>query len=161
MRGIYDTTLGILPELTGRENAYLLAKMMYPSLNRDETRQLVEESLTFSELGSFVDVPFKAYSKGMQIRLALPLISAQPTDLLILDEVYDGADQFFKEKISDRVLKLIRRSGSVLFISHDHGNIKKACNRAVLLHEGRILLDSTPEDVLDIYDRLFSGLRKH
>ena len=152
VRGIFDTSVGIIPELTGRENAYLLAKMMYPEFNRTEQQQLVEESLDFSDLGRFVDVPFKAYSKGMQMRLTLPLVSASPTDLLILDEVYDGADQFFRQKISDRILKLIHRSGSVLFISHDHDNIKKACNRAILLHEGHILLDSTPEAVLRAYD---------
>ena len=153
-RGIFDTSVGILPELTGRENAYLLARMMYPELNKVEIKQIAEESLHFSELDNFADVPFKNYSKGMQMRLSLPLISSRPTDLLILDEVYDGADQFFRDKVSDRVLKLIHKSGSVLFVSHSHSNIKKACNRAILLHEGRIILDSTPEDVLKAYDAL-------
>ena len=99
--------------------------MMYPHIAKREREQVVEESLEFSGLKNFVNTPFKNYSKGMQMRLTLPLISALPTDLLILDEIYDGADQFFKERISGRVLNLIKKSGSVLFVSHDHGNIKK------------------------------------
>ena len=154
IRGIFDTSVGILPELTGRENAHLLGNMMYPGLNKVELRQLVEESLRFSGLGSFLDVPFKMYSKGMQVRFSLSLISARPTDLLILDEVYDGADQFFRNKISKRILKLIFASGSVLFVSHSHNNIRETCNRAILLHKGKILLDSHPDEVLYAYKQL-------
>ena len=127
--------------------------MMYPELNKTEIKQLAEEALYFSELGSLPTFPSKAIQENADEALA-PLISARSTDLLILDEVYDGADQFFRDKVSDRVLNLIHRSGSVLFISHSHSNIKRACNRAILLHEGRIVLDSTPDDVLRAYDDL-------
>ena len=154
IRGIFDTSVGLLPELTGRENAYLVGNMMYPGLNKTELKQLVEEALKFSGLGSFLDVPFKTYSRGMQVRFSLSLISARPTDLLILDEVYDGADQFFRNKISERVLNLIHASGSVLFVSHSRENIKQTCNRAILLHKGKVLLDSHPNEVFYAYNQL-------
>ena len=154
VRGIFDTSIGILPELTGRENAYLVGEMMYPDLNRVEMKQLVEECLKFSGLGQFLDVPFKTYSKGMQVRFSLSLVSARTTDLLILDEVYDGADQFFCSKISQRILNLIYNSGSVLFVSHGHSEIKDTCNRAILLHKGKIVLDSSPEETLYAYKHI-------
>src|SRR5256885_10895379 len=89
-RAVFDTHVGIHPELTGRENAWLLAEFLYPEL--EDKQSIVDEALEFSELGKFVDLPFRLYSNGMQTRLCLSVVTARPSDLLILDEVFDGAD---------------------------------------------------------------------
>src|SRR5690606_40243843 len=118
VRSIFDTSVGIIPELTGRENAYLLSRFIFPHISKEERKRIVEEALDFTELGHFLDTPYRTYSKGMQARLSLSIISSKPTDLLILDEVFDGADEFFQAKISKRVLDMIHNSGSVIFVSH-------------------------------------------
>lgn len=149
IRSIFDTSVGIQPELTGRENAQLLAEFMYP--DEPDKRDIVEESLEFSELREFVDAPYRSYSKGMQARLCLSLISARPCDLLILDEVFDGADAFFSEKIAERVLDLIKRSGAVLFVSHSVGQIRKVCNRVFVMEAGVIVFDGDVEQGIEFY----------
>ena len=108
VRAIFDTTVGILPELTGRENARLLAEFMYPEFYRSH-KELIDEALEFSELGKFVDTPYRLYSNGMQARLCLSMVSCRPCDLLILDEVFDGDDIFFREKISKRILNIVNQ----------------------------------------------------
>lgn len=153
VRAIFDTSVGIYPELTGRENAYMLAEFMYPELG-GQNKEIVEEALGFSELGSFLDVPYRTYSNGMQARLSLSLISCLPSDLLILDEVFEGADQFFREKISGRVLKMIEKSGAVIFVSHSEEQVAKVCNRVLWIKEGRIAFDGEPNEGLNLYARL-------
>ena len=150
-RAIFDTGVGIIPELTGRENAEVICSLIYPESNAKEREEIIRDALGFSELGEFLDVPFLKYSKGMQARLSLSLISAKGCDLLILDEVYDGADLFFQEKVSARVMKMIANSGAVVFVSHSLEQIKNTCNRLIILNEARLIFDGTVPDGVKHY----------
>ena len=105
----------------------------------------------FSELGKYMDVPFKLYSKGMRARLFLSLISSRPSDLLILDEVFNGADHFFSEKITRRVKDLILKSGAVLFVSHSHELVNEVCNRVLVFDNRKIIFDGSPADGIEFY----------
>jgi ABC-2 type transport system ATP-binding protein len=135
VRAIFDTGTGIMPELTGRENAYLLARLFFPEIK--DIHPFVEEAIAFSELGHFIDIPFNKYSKGMQSRLALALISSCPTDVLILDEVFDGADVFFQEKLSKRMIQFIESAGATVFISHSMDQVRRICNQIMVLEAGK------------------------
>ena len=152
VRAIFDTSVGIMPELTGRENVFLISELMFPEIPLSKRVEFVEEVIEFSELQHFADTPFKNYSKGMQARLCLSLISAKESDLLILDEVFDGADQFFQEKIAKRVLSIIKDSGAVVFVSHSPHQIEIACNRLILLKDGKILFDGDIQEGLKVYN---------
>lgn len=153
MRAIYETSVGIQPELTGRENAWLLSFLMYPRLNKKQRNNIVNESIEFSELNNFIDTPYKNYSKGMQVRLCLSLVSALPNDLLILDEVYDGADEYFQKKVGLRVKNLIHRSGAALFVSHSFDQINHLCNRLIIISKGKIVFDGDVEKGREVYHR--------
>lgn len=150
VRAVFDTSIGIQPELTGRENANLLLKFMYPELH-EEHDAILEDVCQFSDLKEYLNVPFRDYSNGMQARLCLSLISAKPADLLILDEVFDGADQFFRKKIATRVQNIIANSGAVLFVSHSEDQVLQICNRAWYLKDGEIFYDGEPKKALDLY----------
>jgi ABC-type polysaccharide/polyol phosphate transport system ATPase subunit len=156
LRAIFDTAVGIQPELTGMENARLLAELIYPG--EDDRERIVQEATEFSELGKFLDVPYRLYSNGMQARLCLSLISSRPCDLLILDEVFDGADAFFREKISARILRMISASGAVVFVSHGDDQVRRVCNRLIVLRDGVIAHDGDVEEGLALYAR--AGERK-
>lgn len=149
VRAVFDTFVGIYPELTGRENADILTDFLYPDL--DDREERLTEALDFAELGHFLDTPFKHYSNGMQTRLCLSILTMKETDILILDEVFEGADQFFREKIAARVLAMIQASGAVLFVSHNEDQIRRVCNRAVVIQHGRVAYDGAVEDGLDFY----------
>jgi ABC-type polysaccharide/polyol phosphate transport system ATPase subunit len=152
VRAVFDTAVGIQPELTGRENARLLAEFIYPGAK--DLDQILEQALLFSELGSFLDTPYKFYSNGMQTRLSLSLVSAKPCDLLILDEVFDGADVFFREKISRRVLDIIAKSGAVIFVSHQPEQIERVCNRVIVYSSGKVAYDGEVKAGLEFFKTL-------
>lgn len=150
-RAIFDTGVGILPDLTGRENAEVICSLIYPDISQQERNLIIKDALDFSELGEFLDVPFLKYSKGMQTRLSLSLVSAKGCDLLILDEVYDGADVFFQEKVSARVMRMIENSGAVLFVSHSIEQIEKTCNRLIILNKAKLVFDGEVSDGVKHY----------
>jgi ABC-type polysaccharide/polyol phosphate transport system ATPase subunit len=154
IRAIFDTNVVIQPELSGHENAKILVNLLYSHYTKEERKSIISESLEFSELGDFQYSAFKYYSKGMKARLFLSIISAKPCDLLILDEVFNGADEFFNEKITKRIKSIITDSKSVIFISHSSELVKEICNRAIVINNSRIAFDGTPEDALAHYKKI-------
>ena len=161
MRSIFDTASVIQPELSGKENAWIITNIIYAHLPKSERRDIVDEALEFSELDDFIESPFKHYSKGMKVRLFLSIVSARPCDLLILDEVFNGADIFFNEKISNRILNVINTSGAVIFISHSEEIVKEVCNRAVVLGNKKILFDGPVEDAISFYHSQYESHLKN
>lgn len=151
MHAVFDTALGIQPELTGRENAELLSHFLFP--DHPERSDIVREALEFSELGHFLDMPYRIYSKGMQSRLCLSLVSCRPHEIVILDEVFDGADVFFQEKVAARMLKMIKDSGAVLFVSHSAEQIRNICTRVIVMSKGVIVHDGDVEAGLRAYGK--------
>lgn len=153
-RAVFSVSAGMFPELSGRENIRVLVKFLYPQFDSAEQKEILDEVIEFSELKSKIDAPYRTYSNGMQTRLGLSLISARPSDLLILDEVFDGADMFFREKIKERIGKIIDDSGAVIFVSHSISNILNVCNRVLFLHQGKLIFDGDPEEGLKLYQQM-------
>jgi ABC-type polysaccharide/polyol phosphate transport system ATPase subunit len=149
VEAIFDTQAMIMPELTGRENAQLFQKLFFTHSPLSQTQ--LDEALEFSELGEKLDRPYKTYSKGMQARLTLSLLTLSTTDLLILDEVFDGADQFFRAKIEMRMKEKIERAKALLFVSHSENQILDLCERVIILEKGRLVFDGPTQEGLDFY----------
>lgn len=155
LRAIFDTASVVQPELSGRENAWIVTNILYSHLKKEERKQIVEDSLEFTELEQYVDAPFKHYSKGMKVRLFLSIVSAKPCELLILDEVFNGADKYFNDKISSRIKGVIENSGAVLFISHSEEIIREVCNRIIVIGRQKLLFDGGVEEGIEFYNKQF------
>lgn len=156
IRSVIQTETGFYSELTGRENAQLLSYFLYQDLNEKDRTDVVTESLEFSGLGSYVDAPLETYSLGMKSRLSLALTTALPQELLILDEVYSHADEFFQNKVHDRIHRQIKKSGAVILVSHYEKDFINICNRGIVLHEGEIKYDGRLDTALSAY-RFMNG----
>ncbi|MCO4755744.1 MAG: ABC transporter ATP-binding protein, partial [Bacteriovoracaceae bacterium] len=157
VRAIFETSVVVQPELSGIENAWILTNLIYDTHTREQREAIVKDAVEFSELNEFIYTPFKHYSKGMKARLFLSIISARPCDLLIMDEVFSGADTFFNEKISKRVEEMIKDSGAVIFISHHNELIEKVCNRVIVLNDKNIAFDGSPSEGLQFYLNQIEG----
>lgn len=155
VRGIFEATVGIYPELSGLENAEILVDLIYPQLSKNK-KEIVNEIVKFSDLGDFIHKPFKIYSNGMQTRLCLSIVTSQPVDLLILDEVFDGADQFFREKMHQRMMNLASQAKAVIFVSHQEDQIRSFCNRVVVLDKGNVVYDGEVGAGLQFYSERHS-----
>lgn len=153
-RAIFETGLNIYPELTGRENAVLLCELMYTNIPRSEKNALVEEAIVFSDLKDFANIPLKNYSKGMKARLFLSLLTARTSDLIILDEVLGGTDQFFAEKLNFRINKMIEGSGASIIVSHNLDEVALLCNRVIVLSDRSIAFDGNVKDGIEFYKNM-------
>lgn len=153
VRAIFDTNISFYSNLTGRENAVMLAEMMFSHLSSAEKKSIIEEALEFSELKEYIDVPINNYSRGMRARLYLSLVTAKEADILVLDEIFGGTDAFFNQKLEKRIRNMISNSGAVILVSHDFEDILKYCNRAIVLAEKKVSFDGSPEEAIAWYSR--------
>ncbi len=143
---------GFNPDFTGRENALLNAAIL--GLSRAQAEDKLEEILAFADIGDFVDQPAKTYSSGMMVRLAFAVQTAIVPDILIVDEALSVGDEAFQRKCYARIEKLRERGTTILLVSHSSAQVVQLCDRAILLHQGELLLDDEPSTVAKQYHRL-------
>ncbi|HYP15060.1 MAG TPA: ATP-binding cassette domain-containing protein, partial [Bryobacteraceae bacterium] len=138
-------------ELTGRENVYLNCSLL--NFTPEQTKEMIPQILSFSELGMFFDVPVKTYSSGMAARLAFSISTQIQPEILVLDEVLGVGDEAFQKKSFFRMRKLIDNGTIVVLVSHSSALVEQLCNRVVYISKGQMLADGTPKQVLGQYGR--------
>jgi ABC-2 type transport system ATP-binding protein len=86
----------------------------------------------------------KTYSRGMKQRLGIAQALLNKPKLLICDEPTSALDPIGRKEILD-ILQQVKGETTVLFSTHVLSDVEKICDHIVLLHEGEIKLDMTPE----------------
>lgn len=99
---------------------------------------------TFKRLAGVLDLPsgrpLSTFSKGMKRQAVVIIGLACRTKYLMLDEAFDGLDPAMRAMIKDIILDEIRgRNATLLVSSHNVHEIGELCDRAMLLHNGKIV----------------------
>jgi ABC-2 type transport system ATP-binding protein len=145
--------VGFNPELTGKENVYLNGAML--GFSNREMDEMYDDIVSFAELEPFMYQKLKNYSSGMQVRLAFSIAIRARGDILILDEVLAVGDAAFQEKCNN-YFKSLKNKQTIILVTHDMENVKRFCDRAILLEDGKIIKDGKPDEVADAYLKLFN-----
>lgn len=140
---------GFNPEFTGRENVLLSGEIL--GMSRAEIHSRMASIECFAGIGQFIDRPVKEYSSGMFVRLAFATAIHVDPDILIVDEALSVGDAVFANRCIQRLEELKRRGLTILFVSHDLGLVKRLCDRAIFLHQGRAVLQGSPSDAVNRY----------
>ena len=118
-----------------------------------------DEIVEFAELKDFMHVPVKNYSSGMRARLGFAIATAVDPQVLILDEVLSVGDARFRAKSEKRVMSMFENNVTVLFVSHSTEQVRRLCNKAIILDHGKMIASGTSQEVCDIYDRMVKGIK--
>lgn len=138
---------GFNPDFTGRENVYLNASLL--GLNRDEIDERLEPIRRFAEIGDFFDRPVKTYSSGMFVRLAFAVAVHTEPDILIIDEALSVGDIRFQMKCLERIESIRACGATILFVSHSLEQVKRFCQSAIWLEDGKVKLHGDAAFVAD------------
>lgn len=152
---LLELGVGFHPDLTGEENVYLNGAML--GFDRSEMKRRFDEIVSFSEIGDFIYSPIRTYSSGMLMRLGFSIATCVDPDILLIDEIFAVGDEAFQNKCFER-LKAFKISGkTIVLVSHSMELVQKFCERAILLHEGRVVCDDLPEKTVDTYHAVLYG----
>ena len=139
-------------DMTARENVLLNGAILgYPE---DFLKEKVDDIMEFAELQDFVDVPIKNFSSGMVTRLGFSIATVVTPDVLIVDEILSVGDFRFQNKCEQRIAEMREKGTTLLLVSHSMEQVKRICDRAILMYKGNMLIQSDVDTVCDLYMRM-------
>jgi len=145
--------IGYLPELTYYYKFLTVEELLrfYArifGLSRSETDRRIDQLLRLVELEPVRKRTIKTYSKGMQQRVGLAQALINNPDLLILDEPTSGLDPIGRMKVREIIQRLKNEGKTVLFSSHELGEVETVCDRVAILHLGKLRVEGRVSDLL-------------
>jgi ABC-type polysaccharide/polyol phosphate transport system ATPase subunit len=134
---LFNIRLGFRAEATGRRNIEL--RGLVNGWSAKEIAKRMDAIIEFSELGEFIDMPFKSYSAGMAARLAFSTATTLEPEILVMDEWIGAGDPKFQEKARARMNDLAEKAGIIVLASHNHALLRRICNKILHLEGGRVV----------------------
>ena len=150
-----ELNAGVHPELTGRENTYLLGAIM--GVPRQQMASLLPEIEEFVELGDWFDRPVRTYSSGMVARLGFGVATRIESDILLIDETFAVGDLKFQNKSLARIKELRERGATVILVTHSLDMLQFIAQRGIVLDEGAIVAEGSALEGLRAYEQLVFG----
>ena len=137
--GLIAAGAGFHPQLTGRENIYLNAAIL--GMNEVETKRKFDQIVDFASIGKFLETPVGHYSSGMSARLGFAVAAFADSDIFLADEALSVGDRPFKRKCIARMEEIKKEGRTLFYVSHAPGSVRKMCDRALVLVEGKLGFD--------------------
>lgn len=146
--GLLEVGAGFHPDLTGRQNVYLNAAIL--GMSKQETDARFDDIVEFSEIGEFIDTEVKRYSSGMYSRLGFSVAVHTEVDVLLVDEVLSVGDAAFRRKCEEKMLELRALGKTMFVVSHNAGQVRKLCERGIVLDRGRVVFDGPIDEAVEV-----------
>ena len=141
---------------TGRENIFLYGAVL--GYGRQYMEEKYDQIVEFSGLEDFMDVPIKNYSSGMKSKLGFAIATIAEPEILILDEVLSVGDGKFRKKSEKKILDMMQDGTAVLFVSHSLAQVKRICNKAMILEGGKMIAFGDVDEVAQVYAEMTGEL---
>jgi ABC-2 type transport system ATP-binding protein len=146
LAALLELGAGFHPELTGRENVYLNAAFL--GLGRRDTDRVYDDIVGFAELGDFMENQVKFYSSGMLVRLGFSVAVHVDPEIFLVDEVLAVGDEAFQRRCLERVRRFQQEGRTIVLVSHALDTVREVCDRAVMLEQGRVYTEGSPDHVV-------------
>ena len=113
-------------------------------IKKDKLESKIEELSSLFEIKDFMHQPVKSLSLGQRMKCEMVASLLHEPKMLFFDEPTIGLDPIAKEILRNLIKKLNRELGiTVLFTSHDVGDIEEVCKRVIIINDGKIVLDDS------------------
>jgi len=134
---------GLYEDLSVQENLDLYADLHnVPSSQRTERYARL---MAMTDLGRFTRRPAGKLSGGMKQKLGLACTLVRAPELLLLDEPTVGVDPLSRQELWEILTQLVRDEALPVVVSTAYMDEAARCDQVVVLHEGRVLAQGTPD----------------
>ncbi|MGW7008245.1 ABC transporter ATP-binding protein [Streptomyces sp. NPDC054933] len=132
-------------DLTVRQNLDYFASVLQPGTSRADRRSTVQRVLAEVDLTSRADNLVSRLSGGQRSRASLAVALLGTPELLVLDEPTVGLDPVLRRDLWNLFHRLAADRGTTLLVSSHVMDEAERCDRLLLLRDGQLLADDTPE----------------
>jgi len=148
--------LGVLPQETNLDPDFtcfenLINYARYFEIPKKEAGDRADELLSFVQLEEKRDVRIERLSGGMKRRLLLARALINNPQLLILDEPTIGLDPQGRHLIWEKLKALQGAGNTIVLTTHYLEEAERLCNRLVIMDDGEILVEGSPQDLVSMY----------
>lgn len=154
--------IGLFPHMTIAQNIGLVPKLL--GADQREIDKKVDELL---EMGALEPQAYrsrypKQLSGGEQQRVGVLRALAANPDVILMDEPFGALDPISREQLQDELMRLQESvQKTIIFVTHDMDEALKLADHIVLMKDGKIVQNGTPEDLIrnpaDSFVREFIG----
>ena len=135
--------------LTVMENLRIFAKLYAVRL----ARQKIDRLLELFDIGPLQKRLMGALSSGEKTRVNLAKCLMNDPELLLLDEPTASLDPEMADTVRKTLKRIQKETGTgILYTSHNMPEVEEICDRIYFIHEGRLIADGTPAQVLKSFE---------
>jgi ABC-2 type transport system ATP-binding protein len=153
----------IFESLSGLEYLEMVAALYgIPSI---AARARIEQFIAFFDLEftTLTDKTLAAYSKGMRRKVVIIAALLHNPQVILFDEPLDGLDANAAVGFKALLQSLARDGKTIVYSSHILDVVERMCDRVVIIHKGKLLVDGAPDDLVrehksDTLEGLFTEL---
>ena len=139
--GVVPQELALYEDLSGCENLRFFGRLYGVERRRLEER--VERALEWSGLAERAGSRVSTWSGGMKRRLNLVAALMHEPELVFLDEPTVGIDPQSRNRLFEMVEDLRARGVTLIYTTHQLGEVERLCERALILDRGRAIAAGT------------------
>lgn len=111
---------------------------------KKELEERIDSLAKIFEIEEFINQPVKNLSLGQRMKCEMVASLLHNPKMLFFDEPTIGLDPIAKETLRNLIKKMNRELGiTILFTSHDVGDIEEVCKRVIIINNGKIMLDDS------------------
>lgn len=144
-------------EASARENVYLNGAIL--GYSKREIEHKYKEIVDFAELHDYMNMPLKNFSSGMVARLGFAIAIDVNPNILLVDEILSVGDENFRKKCSDKIEELRNNGVTFVIVSHNMGQIKRLCQKAVWIEDSHMRAYGNADEVCDQYIKYCNELK--
>jgi ABC-2 type transport system ATP-binding protein len=156
--------VGYLPEgapLYGEMTPWTFLRFVAEArgMTREAARHVVARAAQDTRLGETIDQPIETLSKGFRRRVGLASALLHDPLLLVLDEPTDGLDPNQRHSVRDLIRRLGQERGLIIS-THSLEEVEAVCTRAIIIDQGRIVVDAALAAEHGSLERAFEALTR-
>ena len=125
----------------------------------EEDERIIDQALADFGITEYAGRRLQELSSGERARVLLAKGVVQTPKLILVDEPSAHLDIKYKVQVMELLKMLSQKGMAILMANHDINLLTRFCDRILLLHEGHIIADGHPKDVINAENiRLVFGI---
>lgn len=132
--------------------AFKLLKCIY-QINSPTYEKNVGLFMDLFDMKNFIQNPVRSLSLGQRMKCEIAAAFLHNPPMVFLDEPTIGLDVFSKDAIGTFLQEMKKKGITLVLTTHDLEEIRKICDRAVVLHQGEILLEEGIQKLISMENR--------